>query len=79
MDTSYFMKFRSLVRLPFSNAFAGNDPLAELIAREIDEEVLKKVAEEHNRGRRLYVGTTNLDAQRLVMWDMGALGLHQLL
>lgn len=73
MDTSNFMKFRSLFRLPFSNAFAGNDPLATLIAKEISEEILKKIAEEHNRGRRLYMGTTNLDAQRLVMWDMGAI------
>jgi len=29
---------------------------------------------EHRRGRRLYVGTANLDAQRDVIWDMGAIG-----
>ena len=28
---------------------------------------------EHLRGRRLLIGTTNLDAQRLVIWDMGAI------
>ena len=73
MKTDYIMKFRSIFRLPFSNAFAGNHPLEKLIAGEITEEMLKKIADEHNRGRRLYMGTTNLDAQRLVMWDMGAI------
>jgi hypothetical protein len=32
---------------------------------------LKAVAAEHAKGRRLYVGTTHLDAKRLVVWDMG--------
>jgi len=73
MKTSLVMNARFILRLPFSNAFAGNDPLEKLIAREIDDEFLRKVADEHNRGRRLYVGTTNLDAQRLVVWDMGAI------
>lgn len=31
------------------------------------------VAAEHAKGRRLYVGTTNLDTQRFVVWDMGAI------
>ena len=32
---------------------------------------LKEVAAEHSKGRRLLIGTTNLDAQRPVIWDMG--------
>jgi hypothetical protein len=39
----------------------------------VDGKLLAKVAEEHNRGRRLFVGTVNLDAQEFVVWDMGAL------
>jgi hypothetical protein len=35
--------------------------------------MLRAIAAEHRRGRRLYVGTTNLDAQRLVVWNMGAI------
>ena len=33
----------------------------------------EKVAAEHAKGRRLYIGTTNLDTQRFVPWDMGAI------
>lgn len=48
-------------------------PLAETIAKYIDEKVLAAVAEEYKKGRILLVGTTQLDAQRLVIWDMGAI------
>jgi len=48
-------------------------PFKNLLAEEIDEALLEKVAREHAKGRRLYVGTTNLDTGRLVVWDMGAI------
>jgi hypothetical protein len=35
--------------------------------------MLTEVAAEHKKGRRLIIGTTQLDAQRLVLWDMGAI------
>lgn len=52
-------------------ALASNAPLARVIATYVDEDFLKEVAREHARGRRLLIGTTNLDAQRPVIWDMG--------
>jgi predicted acylesterase/phospholipase RssA len=48
-------------------------PLADLIAKYIDEKVLAAVAREYKNGRILLVGTVQLDAQRLVIWDMGAI------
>ena len=48
-------------------------PLAELLERLIDENMLRAIAAEHNKGRRLLVGTTQLDAQRQVIWNMGAI------
>jgi predicted patatin/cPLA2 family phospholipase len=50
---------------------ASNAPLAQVIAGYVDEDFLKQVAHENARGRRLLIGTTNLDAQRPVIWDMG--------
>lgn len=47
--------------------------LYDLVSSFVDEEMLKEVAAEHRRGRRLLVVTTNLDAQRPVLWDMGAI------
>jgi hypothetical protein len=48
-------------------------PLKRLIAKEVTPELLKQVAEAHNSGRRLLIATTNLDAQRGVVWNMGAI------
>lgn len=48
-------------------------PLYEYLYREWDEQHLALIAAEHRKGRRLYVGTTDLDAQALVAWDMGAI------
>jgi hypothetical protein len=48
-------------------------PLKRLIAKEVTPELLAKVAEAHRAGRRLIIATTNLDAQRGVVWNMGAI------
>ena len=42
-----------------------------MIAFYVNDNFLKEVAAAHNKGRRLLIGTTNLDAQRPVIWDMG--------
>lgn len=52
---------------------ASSEPLENMIEQMVTPEVLQAVAAEHRKGRRLYIGTTNLDAQRLVAWDMGAI------
>ncbi len=50
---------------------ADNRPLWEQISRYVDEGLLKKIAEEHAKGRILLVGTTNLDARQPIIWNMG--------
>lgn len=62
---------RSLFGILRSNSVADDGPLAELIAAFVDDAFLADVAAEHRRGRRLFVQTTHLDAQRPVIWDMG--------
>jgi len=54
-----------------ADALADSRPLERLIEQAVDAELLRQVACEHRKGRRLYVGTTHLDARRLVVWDMG--------
>jgi hypothetical protein len=51
-------------------------PLGDTIARRITPRLLLEVAAEHRRGRRLFVLTTNVDAQRPVLWNMGAIAAH---
>jgi predicted acylesterase/phospholipase RssA len=48
-------------------------PLERPITRYVDQALLDAVAAEHRKGRRLLVATTNLDAQRTAIWDMGAI------
>jgi hypothetical protein len=49
------------------------EPLKRLIARYVDEALLERIGAEYKKGRRLLVVTTNLDAQRTAVWDMGAI------
>lgn len=51
-------------------------PLKDLIARQATPELVAAVAKEHKKGRRLFVATVNLDSERQVVWDMGAIASH---
>jgi hypothetical protein len=46
-------------------------PLRETLMSIISEETLDLVAAEYRKGRRLFIGTTNLDANIFTIWDMG--------
>ncbi len=57
----------------WNDSLADSAPLMKILETFINEEFIEIVAQAHNEGRRLYIGTTNLDAQRFVIWNMGAL------
>jgi len=65
--------FGALWRAITGESVASTAPLQKLIAQLAREDTLAAIAREHARGRRLYIGSTNLDAQQLVLWDMGAI------
>src|SRR5262249_55735259 len=48
-------------------------PLKQLIEKRVTREMLVAIAAEHAKGRRLFVVTTNVDAGRRVVWNMGAI------
>jgi len=68
---------RDLVRPQVLAGLAGGSsltdttPLREMIAKYVDPKLFKAIADEHAKGRRLLVGTTNIDADRPVIWNMG--------
>lgn len=64
---------RWLPALVYADSLADSAPLRKRIASEITPTILKQIAEAHREGRRLYVGTTDLDTKRLVVWDLGAI------
>jgi predicted acylesterase/phospholipase RssA len=54
-------------------ALADTTPLARVIATYITPALLEEIAAEYSRGRLLFIGTTNLDAGRPVIWNIGAI------
>ncbi len=57
----------------FGDSLASAQPLAALIEEFIDATLVGAIAEEHRKGRRLFVGTTHVYAGRPVIWDIGAI------
>jgi predicted acylesterase/phospholipase RssA len=57
------------------SALADDAPLAKLIEKYVDAAFLQEIARERAKGRVLLIGTTNLDTQRPVMWDMGRIAM----
>lgn len=70
-DTQALATPQVLAGLLGAEALADSNGLRELIARYVDRPLLNKIAAEYRKGRILLVGTTNLDAQRPVIWNMG--------
>jgi Patatin-like phospholipase len=64
---------RRLLPSILSESLADNAPLERLIHEAITDERIQAAAVEHRKGRRLYVGTSDLDTRRQVVWDLGAL------
>jgi predicted acylesterase/phospholipase RssA len=62
---------RSIIAAIENDGMADNSPLWTLISEQIDQALLDRIAEEHNKGRILLVGTTDLDARQPVVWNMG--------
>ncbi len=58
-------------QLLFGEGIADTSPLVSLLERHVDEAFLQQVALAHNSGRRLYIGTVDLDSQRFIIWNMG--------
>jgi Patatin-like phospholipase len=48
-------------------------PLKRQVEQRVTAKLLTEIAAEHARGRRLFVATTNLDAGRRMVWNMGAI------
>jgi hypothetical protein len=65
----------------FFTALTGGSAITDsrgyrkLIERYVDDAVVAEIAENFKRGRALLIGTTNLDASRPVVWNIGAIAV----
>lgn len=70
--TKGLLRWRALAALVAPSLFSPAS-LRDLVDESVTPALLREVAAEHAKGRRLLVVTTNLDAEEAVIWDMGAL------
>ena len=61
----------------YNDALADTTPLFTLISEFVSAEMLADIAREYSRGRLLFIGTTNIDVQRPVLWNIGAIAASQ--
>ena len=73
ITTNDVVKERGFLDVLFSDSIADTEPLKQTIARYITDDVVQAIAREHQKGRRLFIGTVNLDASRSVIWNIGAI------
>ena len=70
-STKDLINRRSPLNALTSDAMAGTKKLKALIDEYMNDEVLSAIAAEFKKGRILNIGTTNLDAERPVIWSIG--------
>lgn len=71
ISTGDILKKRNYFRRFFSDSLMDSTPLEALLERYIDEPFMEAIAAESEKGRVLYIGTTDLDAGRPVIWNIG--------
>jgi hypothetical protein len=64
---------RYLTAALFDDAMADNSPLFKTISRYLNEAMMADLAKSYEEGRLLLIGTSNLDAQQPVVWNVGAI------
>ncbi len=70
--TEDIYRSRPWLAVLWSDSLADSGPLRRLIDEHVTDGLLAEIAHAHHEGRRLYVGTTNLDTGRLTVWELGA-------
>ena len=67
---------RGFVTGVLSDAMADNTPLMMLTRKSVNEELLKEIAAEYAKGRFLLVATSDLDARRASIGNMGKIASY---
>lgn len=70
-STETLVSFKGMKTIFSPESLADSTPMLTRMQTLADEKFLARIAEEHNKGKRLLIGTTNIDAGRLVVWNMG--------
>lgn len=71
-ETRDLFRIRPLQAL-FGEAIADNSRMAALVDAAFTPEFVQELADAHRQGRRLYIGTTEMEGKRFIVWDIGAI------
>jgi len=75
ITTKDIVEKRGLIAAALGDSVADTTPLKKLIAKYITADMIDAIAREHRKGRRLFIGTVNLDAGRSVIWNIGTIAV----
>jgi len=73
LNATQVLKTRWLTAAIFDDAMADNSPLFKTISNYLNETMLAEMAQSYDDGRLLLIGTSDLDAQQPVIWNIGAI------
>jgi hypothetical protein len=68
--TSDLLDERGWLEAATSDALYDTTKLRNVIKSFVDDTMVRRMAEQHERGRRLFIGTTHMDAGRPVIWSL---------
>ena len=68
-----FQMLSIIPQLLGGESLADSGPLRLTIEQTVDDAFLRVIARAHQSGRRLYIGTVDLDSQFFIVWNMGAI------
>ena len=73
LTASSVLERRNIVAALFDDAMTDNAPLFKTISGYVNDTMLTALASAYDAGRLLLIGTTDLDAQQPVIWNIGAI------
>jgi predicted patatin/cPLA2 family phospholipase len=73
ITTKDIVEKRGFIAAATGDSVADTAPLKRLIAKYITVDMIDAIGREHRKGRRLFIGTVNLDAGRSVIWSIGTI------
>ena len=73
LSTEELLTKRSTIATITKDAATDATPIKNQLALYVDDELVAKIAAEYDKGRELFIGTTNLDAGRSVNWNITAI------
>ncbi len=69
---------KNILNVLFKDAFAKKESLLTLIQETYTSDMIERIAQQHQQGRRLFIGTTHFDSGEQITWNIGAIAASDL-